>query len=210
MADATETIFLEASPLTTTDASGLTSDILSKLSFQPNYVLRSDPSVLVALSSTVLSADNDVFRVMLAVPSSMPDVTFYPIALSVAFTGEVAGTGFWDTPALYSIVAPVGTVPLQHAWRSFDLDALRTVFNGGVTVGYQTGAPVFQSFPPSPVAAVETAISAIGGFQFTISTFAAADLAAMNMSIDARWLTFPRSAVRNAGFYAQRMFFKTN
>ncbi len=210
MADVTETIFLQASPLTTTNAAGLLSDVQASSEFQPNFVLRSDPSTLIVLSTTALAADGDVLRVMLAAPSAMPDMTFYPIGLSAAFVGEVAGTGFWESEALYTIVAPVGTVPLQHAWRSVTMDALTTVFNGAVAVGFQSVSPVFTSFPPSPVAAVETGINAIGGLQFIISTFAAADLAAMSLSIDARWLAFPRSATRNAGFYGQRMFFKTN
>ncbi len=210
MADDTETIFLKTFPLTTTNAAGLRSPIQPELSFQPNAVLRSDPSVLIPLSGTVLAADGDVLRIMLAAPGAMPDTTFYPIGLTAAFVGEVTGTGFWETNALYSIVAPVGVVPLQHAWRSFSMDAIRTVFNGAVTVGFQSASPVFQGFPPSPVAAIETGISAIGGLQFIVSTFDAADLAAMSLSIDARWLAFPRAAVRNAGFYMQRMFFKTN
>ncbi len=210
MADDTDTVFLESFALMTTDAAGLLSDVQAKPEFQPNLVLRTDPSILLPLSATSLAADGDVWRIMLAAPSRMPDAVFYPIAMTCAFSGEVTGTGFWEANALYSIVAPVGVVPLQHAWRSFSLDTLRTVFNGATNVGYQTGSPVFQGFPPSPVAAVETGISAIGGFQFTISTFDAPDLAAMNLSIDARWLVFPRSASRNAGFYAQRMFFKTN
>ncbi len=210
MSDDTETIFLDLSPLTTSNAAGLKSNVQSKPSFQPEAVLRTNPSTLISLSGTSLAAAGDVLRIMLAAPSAMRDSTFYPIGLTAAFVGEVTGTGFWEANALYSIVAPVGVVPLQHAWRSFSMDAIRTVFNGAVTVGFQSAAPTFQSFPPSPVEAVETGISAIGGLQFVVSTFDAADLAAMTLSIDARWLVFPRTAVRNAGFYSQRMFFKTN
>ncbi len=210
MANDTETIFLSAEPLTTTNAGGLLSDVVSSPAFQPSLVLRNNPSTLIALSGTLLSADGDVLRIMLAAPGAMPDVTFYPIGLSACFVGEVTGTGFWESEALYSIVAPVGVVPLQHAWRSHAMDPITSVFNGSAVEGFQSFSPVFTSFPPSPVAAVETGISAIGGLQFVVSTFDAPDLAAMSLSIDARWLAFPRSAVRNAGFYAQRMFFKTN
>ncbi len=210
MSSSTSTVFLDKVALTTTDAGGLLSDVIAKTEFQPNGVLRSDPSALIPLSGTSLSADGDIMRIMLAAPSRMPDTVFYPVGLTAAFTGEVTGTGFFEAAALYSIVAPVGVVPLQHAWRSFTMDTLRDVWNGAVKVGFQSAAPVFQSFPPSPVEAVETGISAIGGLQFTVSTFDATDKAAMNLSIDARWLTFPRSAVRNAGWYSQRMFFKPN
>lgn len=205
MANDTDIVFLEVQPLVTIDAGGLKDTVLSKSAFQPTMVLRTDPSVLLALSATALAAAGDTYRIMIATPSAMRDSVFYPISLNLSFAGEVAGTGFWETLALYSIVAPVGPNPLRHAWRSFDLDAIRTQFNGGTIVGYQTASPVFQGFPPSPVIAVETNVSAIGGFQFVVATFAAADKAAITVSIDARWLVFPRSASRNAGFYTQRM-----
>jgi len=161
-------------------------------------------------ASTALAISGDVWRIMLAAPSAMPDYTFYPIALTASFAGMAINSSFWDQDALYSVIAPVGPNPLVHAWRSFRLDNIRRVFNGGVTVGYQTAAPVFQSFPPSPVSAIETAISAIGGLQFIVGTFGAGDKAAINLSIDARWLAFPVSVTRNAGFYVPRLFFKTN
>jgi len=210
MADDTEVITLEQTALVTTNSAGLTSSIIPQGSFLPNFVLRSDPSVLIALSAGDLTTTGDILRIMIATPSAMPDYTFYPIALTCSFSGEVAGTGFWELPALYTIVAPVGTNPTRHAWRSFSLDSVRTVMDDLAVVGYQTAAPVFQSFPPSPVSSEATAISAIGGFQFTVDTFDAADKAAIKLSVDARWLAFPRSAVRNAGFYTQRMFFKPN
>lgn len=211
MADDVEVLFLKQFPLTTTDAAGLEANIQSSLSFQPNFVLRSDPNELIDLSAGDLTTTGDVLVIQIAAPSAMPAYTFYPIALTASFVGEVAGTGFWETAALYSIVAPVGTIPLVHAWRSFDMDAVRVVNDSlGTTSGFQSAAPVFQSFPPSPVAAIETIISSLGGFQFTVDTFDAADKAAIKISVDARWLVFPRSAVRNAGFYQQRMFFKTN
>lgn len=210
MADDTEIVFLDRTPLTTTNAAGLTSDVVPQEIFQPNQVLRSNPSTLIDVGATSLAATGDVLRIMLAAPSAMPDYTFYPIALTASFVGENSGTGFWETLALYSIVAPVGTFPLQHAWRSFSLDPIRTVFNGATVVGFQSAVPVFESFPVSPVEAVETTVSAIGGFQFTVDTFDAADKAALRLSVDARWLVFPRSAIRNSGFYSQRMFFRPN
>ncbi len=208
MANSTSTIFLDTTPLTTSDASGLTATIISQALWQPSFVLRSDPSDLLPASGTALAAAGDHWRIMIAAPSAMPDFSFYPIALTASFVG--LNVAFWNADALYTIVPPVGVAPLQHAWRSFSLDARREVFNGAVSANIQTAAPDFQGYPPSPVAAVETGISAIGGLSFVVGTFQAAEKADINLSVDARWLAFPRSAVRNAGFYMPRLFYKGN
>ena len=208
MANDTTVIFLDASPLQSSDASGLTADIIPRLSWQPSFILRSDPDVLFPVAATTLSLDDDLWRIMVASPSAMPDYSFYPIALTASFVG--LNTLFWQTPALYSIVPPVGVPALQHAWRSFDLDSVRAVFNGGIAVDIQTAAPDFQGYPPSDVVAVSTGISSLGGFQFRVGTFDAVQKSAINLSVDARWLAFPRAATRSGGFYVPRMFFKGN
>lgn len=210
MGDVTTTLFMKTTTLVTEDAGGLTADIDAKPFWQPSLVVRTDPEELILGSSAALTADGDVWRIMLALPAPMPDHTFYPIALTAAFVNTAVPSTFFEPLALYSIVPPVGVIPLQHAWRSFTMDLQRTVFNGGTNVGIQTSAPDFQGFPPSPVASAETGIAAIGGLQFTVDTFSAGELAMLTLSIDARWLGFPRSIVRSAGFYANRMFIRPN
>lgn len=206
MADDTEIQFLEVSPLLTSDAAALQADIVPQDVWQPTKVLRTDPTLLIDISASLLAAAGDVYRIMISAPSAMPDTIFYPIALSFSFVG--LNVAFWETNALYAISPPVGTFPLQHAWRSFDLDAVRSVFNGATVVNFQSGAPDFQGFPPSTVEAIETTVSTIGGLQFTVGTFQAAEKTALRLSVDARWLGFPRALQRSAGFYMPRMFFK--
>ncbi len=206
MADDTEIQFLDVSPLITSDAAALQADIEPKGLWQPTKVLRTNPATLIDLSASTIAAAGDVWRIMISAPSAMPDTIFYPIALSFSFVG--LNVAFWEDLALYSISPPVGTVPLQHAWRSFQLDTRRSVFNGATTVNIQTGAPEFEGFPPSTVEAIETTVSTIGGLQFTVQTFQAAEKAAIKLSVDARWLGFPRALQRSAGFYMPRMFFK--
>ncbi len=205
MASDTDTVFLDPRPLVTSDGAALLAGVAAREAWQPSFVVRTNPSTLLPLSATNIAAAGDVYRIMLAPPSAMPDYLFYPISLNASWVG--LNVAFWDLEALYSIVAPVGPQPLQHAWRSFELDSLRKVYNGAVTVDFQSAAPKFQGFPPSPVAAIQTGISAIGGFQFVVQTFQAAEKAALNLSIDARWLAFPRAVERSAGFYMPRMFF---
>ncbi len=208
MGNFTDTVFTEQQSLVTEDAAGLLAGILPHSTWQPSFLLRTDPSELVLLSGTSLAADGDVYRVMIAAPAFMPDYFFYPIALTCAFNGP--NTLFWQANALYTIVPPVGVVPLRSAWRSFTMDPVHAVFNGADLQAYQTAAPVFQGFPPSEVLAQETGISAIGGFQFRVATFVTAERDGQSMSIDARWLAFPRAVVRSAGFYTPRMYFKPN
>ncbi len=206
MANDTEIQFLKSFPLLTSDAAALQSDIVPQGIWQPTKVLRTDPDVLLDISATALAAAGDVYRVMISAPSAMPDTIFYPIALSFSFVG--LNVAFWEDLALYSIVPPVGTFPLQHAWRSFQLDTVRSVFNGATVVNFQSGAPAFEGFPPTTVEAIETTVSTIGGLQFTVGTFQAAEKTALRLSVDARWLGFPRALARAAGFYMPRMFFK--
>ncbi len=208
MSDDTETVFLDYFPLITEDAAALTSDIMPEGPWQPKMVLRTDPTELLDLGASGIAADGDIWRIMLAAPSAMPDTMFYPIAMTASIVG--LNTVFWEDAALYAIAPPVGVVPLQHAWRSFTLDSVRTVWNGGVVENIQTAAPVFQGFPPTTVEAIETGISAIGGLQFICQTFDAGQAAAQFLSIDARWLGFPRSLARSAGFYMPRLFYKPN
>lgn len=210
MGDVTTTVMMKTSTLVTEDAGGLLADIDAKPFWQPSLVIRTDPTELILGTSAALTADGDIWRIMLALPAPMPDHTFYPIALTAAIVGVAIPTTFFELNALYTIVPPVGVEPLQHAWRSFSLDAARSVWNGAIVEGIQTAAPDFQGFPPSPVASAETGIAAIGGLQFVVDTFAALELADLTLSIDARWLGFPRSIVRSAGFYANRMFFRPN
>ncbi len=192
----------------TTDASGLTAGILPQALWQPSFILRTNPSAVLAASVTALAAAGDIWRIMIAAPSAMPDFSFYPIAMGASFVG--LNVAFWETDALYTIVPPVGQIPLQHSWRSFQLDSVRPVFDGATIDTIQTASPEFQSYPPSPVEAIDTAIAAIGGLQFAVGTFQAAEKAVIELSVDARWLAFPRAVTRNAGFYMPRLFFKGN
>ncbi len=208
MADATDTIFTEATPLITGDAAALDADIIPQAFFQPSFVLRTDPRALTAANAG-LAASGDVWRIMIAAPTSMPGYTFLPLALTASFALGTIASAFWSLSALYSIVPPVGTEPLRHAWRSFQLDSARTVFNGADNVRYQTASPELQGWPPSPVVAT-TAISALGGFQFTVGTFDAGELAAIVLSVDARWLAFPIGVLRNSAFYTSRQLFTPN
>ncbi len=206
MANDTEIQFLQVQALITDDAAALQADIVPQGLWQPTKVLRTDPTLLIDLGASTIAAAGDVWRIMISAPSAMPDTIFYPVALSFSFVGSFGP--FWQTNFLYSITPPVGTVPLQHAWRLSTLSPRGVVFNGAAVTGIQTGAPAFEGFPPSTVEAVETTVSTIGGLQFSVDTFVQAEKDDIQLSVDARWLGFPRALQRSAGFYMPRMFFK--
>ncbi len=218
MADATEVVILEPFFLTTADAAALEADVEPRAFFQPNFVLRSafgDGSGI----TIPIAADGDLWRVLFAPPNSMPHTVFYPISLTCQFVSLGAATfaaTFWETAAGYTINAPNTQVgPRDWVWNSFDLDARRLLFNGTSVESYQSGNPPFNGFPPPPVLAtgtppVSSIDNAIAGFMFTVQTFNETARAAMRLHVDARFLAFPRSVTRNAGWYAPRLTFKLN
>jgi len=52
-------------------------------------------------------------------------------------------------------------------------------------------------------------VADLGSFQFTVATFDAGAAGAMFAYVDARWLVFPEPAIRSAGFYTPRSWFRT-
>ncbi len=72
MADGTTTVFLEASPLITSDAAALESDIIPRALWQPSFILRSDPTALLPVTTVGLAATGDVWRIMVAAPAIVP------------------------------------------------------------------------------------------------------------------------------------------
>ncbi len=217
MANVTDIVLARPTPLVTADAAGLEADILPRGFFQPNFVLRTDFTVGL---TPALAAAGDRWRVLVAPPGSMPDHTFYIVALTCRFIG-VSGEDqfldtFWSKNAAYCISSPFDTNGARNwVWDAFTLNGTVSIFDGTNLFSFQSGNPPFNGFPPSPVIAdapapVTSIDNALAGFNFVVGTFDAADQADMRLHVDARFLAFPRSALRSAGFYSPRMTFKVN
>ncbi len=201
MASVRSIVTLRVEPLTTIDASGLTSTILPKVLIQPSMVVRTDPDTAVSLIP--VAAVNDVWRVDFSVPSDMPDYTFLPISLLGSFVGTTFTSDFWNVNAAYAITPPQAR---EQAFQSFTLGAGRLGFDGAANFIFQSAAPVFQGYPPFPV---ETGGAAfvIGALSFVCAVFDAATAAATSLFVDARWLAFPRATTQNAAYYMPRLGF---
>jgi len=211
MADTTTVILLESTPLLSSDAAGLAADILPKALWEPSFILQTrQPSS----SAIPINADGDIWRVLLASTTPMKAFVFYPLALTATFVGTLTFPVFWETAASYSIDPPIkNTVPRNDVWKPVTMPAVKPIFDGSAVLFTQTCLPSFAGFPPRPVVNdqdVGTTNNSLAGFQFTTQTYDATIDAAMSLSIDARWLAFPRTVARNTGYWMPALFYKTN
>jgi len=207
--NATTLVVLNPRALVSGDAAGLLASIDASTLFQPSMLLETDFTTAIALSGTI-SGDADIWRVLFAPPSKIPNTVFYPIAFRMTMVStKAAFTALWALPALFSVDKETDG---SHVYDDFTMGPYGIVFDGSGEVQFLSGNPVFHAYPTRPLSTVSDVIAenAVGALNLTIATFDATAAGDMALHVDARWLGFPRPVVRNAGFYTPRLFFKTN
>jgi hypothetical protein len=211
MANSLTIKLLKTRSLITADAGGLEADVVPESMWQPTQIMETDFDNPIEVSSTSLSADGDSWELIFAPPSKTPDVMWYPIAMRAVLHNNIAGTfvPFFGEAAGFSINQPYGR---DWAWDYVDFDPVALGFNGTGEFYYRALNPRWHAFPPIPSICESdtTAENSVGGFQLTIGTWDATAAAGTALHVDARWLGFPRPAIRSGGFYAPRMFFNPN
>ncbi len=211
MANTTGVILLETVPLLSDDAAALTADILPKPFWEPAFILRT-PLDVGGGSVPPLAADADIWTVLLASETNMDAFVFYPLALTAQFRSTTPFPVFWELEASYAINPPYrDTVIDGSVWHPVQLSSPRQVWDGTNELTVQSAAPVMAGYPPNPVVSTggaSTTLNSIGGFSFVVQTWNTTIQAAMGLHIDARWLAFPRSVERSAGYWTPSRYFK--
>lgn len=150
-------------------------------------------------------------------PSAMPNFVFYPIAMRATLHNTDADAGMDDLFELAAMVAiegvadqPLG-IDTPWAFYSFDMDAVFSGVDASGDFKLQSAAPAFKGFPPKPTIATGGPTNrALGALMLVIKTFDATAAGNTFLHVDARWLAFPRPAVKSSGFYLPRLWFKPN
>lgn len=205
MADETSQAILIPRPLISADAAALTADIIPRTFWEATFVLQRDFSIAIESAGT-LSADDDIWTILLSPPSPMPNYVFYPIAMRAVLKMTRFSLGtylLWKDEACFSVDMRGNT---EYTFDAVDLAAQRDT--DGFTL--QQINPDFHAYPPVPGIARETAIAdnALAGFALQIKTFDQTAMDATDLHIDCRFLAFPEAVTRSAGFYLPRQYFK--
>ncbi len=206
-------IVVSPRPLTTLDASGLKASIIPSL-WSPDQILETDFNVGVPM--TGLTLDGELWRISMIPPSAMPHYVFYPIAMRATLFNTDDDIGFpalFELPGLVSIQGIFeGGVDTPWNFYNFAFDAAFSAFDPTGPYAIQSMVSPFEGFPPKlPVAETGAPVNdALGALMLQVQTFNAVAAANTTLHIDARWLAFPRTALKSAGFYVPRQYFRPN
>ncbi len=179
--------------------------------WEPAKLLETTIGSGLSVSGSSLAANGDIWEVLLAPPSAMPDYIFYPIALTATLFSaphDVAFASFWNTACGVAINP---SYQKSFVWDHFVAEPPMVGYST-TEFNYQSLNPPFHGHPIRPAAAdgATVTINALGGFQLTIDTWDAGVAATTTLFIDARWLAFPRAVARSSGFYVPRLYFDIN
>ncbi len=214
MADKSSVIIAKPRPLTVADAAGLEASIVPSL-WAPGQILETDFNEPLAAVGG-LAADGDVWRITIQPPSAMPTYVFYPIALRGTLVDTNATAQF---DALFEDVGMASNEgvfeDLNEApqnYYEFSLDASFQGFDNTGDFKIRTMAMPFPGFPPKlPLAETGAPVEdALGAIMLRVGTFSAVGIVDTSLHLDARWLAFPRSVLKSAGFYVPRLYFRPN
>lgn len=211
MANTTTIVLMKASPLTGIQDGVLYADIVGQENFQPAFVLETDPTSALTVSSTGLAADTDIWRIVCAPSGPMADYRFVCLQLRLILSDTGANAAFttmWEDEAAYAM-STCDSSSDAVAWDYTTLQPVMNVIDTGGERLQRALAPDMRGFPPQPSAATSDTIleNALGGFQLKVATWDATSAAATNMFVSARFLAFRAPATRNAGYYAPYRYF---
>jgi len=210
MGNATSLYIAHPSPLLSPDAAGVTADVLPHPEWQPSYLLKTNLAYSTTPGAAGITANGDTWRILVTPPGNMQGMAFYPICLRAnlwCHSDYMAGLGnFFEPAVMYSIHDPSAA----YVWDAVTSDGLVQTFDGTDINFVISVTPDMAGFPPRHGIAESGTNegNALAGFQFTVKTWSPTTAPQLNLTVDARFLGFPRSAVRSAGFYAARLGFK--
>lgn len=212
MANTQTAVPLTLRQLTSFDAAGLKADVTAQSVWQPTAILESDHTAFIALPAGITTAA-DIWRLEFQLPSvPTPAFAFYPIvcAAHLQDAGLDAGfVNFWEAQATYQLrIAQNGS---DRDWNQDYTLGTPTVImeGGGAEINSQAATPPELRGFPFPTVNSPTD-PAMGSFQFTVDTFDAGAAANMFAFVDVRWLVYPETAIRSAGFYAPQQWYRTS
>ncbi len=214
MADKSSVLLTTPRPLTVADAAGLTASVVPAL-WAPTQILETDLNTPLAAVGG-LAADGDVWRITIETPSAMPSWVFYPIAMratlvdtnsTAAFDALFEDTGMASNEGVFEDGA-------ESPQNYFEC-TLGPVFQGFDFTGdfkIRTIPMPFPGFPPKlPLSETGAPINdALGAIMLRVGTFSAVGIVDTSLHVDARWLAFPRTALKSSGFYMPRLYFRVN
>ncbi len=214
MADKSSVLIATPRPLTVADAAGLEASVIPTL-WSPSQILETDFNTpLPAVGD--LSADGDVWRITIQTPSAMPTYVFYPIALRGTLVDSNSTSQF---DALFEDTGMASNEGVfedgeetPHNYFEFTIAAAFQGFDFTGDFKLRTMTMPFPGFPPKlPLSETGAPINdALGALMLRVGTFSAVGIVDTSLHIDARWLAFPRSALKSSGFYLPRLYFRPN
>lgn len=211
MSNQTDNIECIPRPLTVEDAAGLEASVIPSL-WAPTQILETNVDFGIALDD--LDTDADIWRINVIPPSAMPDYVFYPICFRASLFNTTSAAAFatlFQQAAIVSISSIFNNLfDRPHNYYSFVGGAPYTGFDSTGEFDIQSFNPPFEGFPPRmPLAETDAPINdALGSLQVTCTTFDITVGSNTTMHVDARYLAFPRSVLKSAGFYVPRLWFK--
>lgn len=206
MANSSSLKIVNPKPLTAYDKGALLASVVPVPVWQAAFVAEStlDP---VQLSGTSVAAANDLWEIVLVLPSAMQGYVWVPFRhhgwLRDPAEGDTGFANLFDTTAWYRLYNT------NAAWTQFSLSSAELVYNGGNEDWIQDATPPLRAVPSRPVAATSATSrdNALGAFQFRIGTWDATAGAGAVFIADCVYLGFPQNALNSAGWYQPRQYF---
>lgn len=206
---------LHPRPLLAVDAGGLLASVVPQGPWQPTFLLETQRGLGYTPGAAGLTATNDTWRFNIYTPGNMPDLCFLPVALRANFHGPSSSTtqlaAFFQSPGLYNI-----NFNTEETWEQYCHDAVAWEgplrwYDGTNPRAVMTLSAPMAGYPPAPGIAERTTpdANALAALCFRCDAWDGTVGTVCQVSIDARFLAFPRAAVNSAGFYMPRLSYKT-
>lgn len=212
MANLTSTADLLINPLVGLDAAGLTADIAARLIWQPKQLLSTVWDT--ALSPTGLTGALDIWRISISPLSEDVNTVYYPLSLKATLVHDgldVAFDPLFSDTAAYGIGGPSPSVDARWINTTFTVDDAHAYADGTGTFEARSLRPNFRGGFPFPYPVANGGAGEIGRsiaqLWLTVGTFDTTAMGNTTLHVESSWLAFPRPAVRNAGFYENRLYF---
>lgn len=210
MANQTDIILLDTTPLNVSDAAALRADFIPRTYWEPAIVLETPTTTVVTPS--LLAAAGDLWKIEVAPRSAIPGFVWQLLTFEV----QLVCTDDANFDALFNddlAWAAQGLPALDTSQMFMRVGTLSTVARwlkaGGVSVGrVRAFSPGAVGMPSRPYQATSATLASntMGIAHVEIGTWNAVAAGNTEAWINARWLGFPVGAQRSGGFYTPSLF----